>query len=416
MEDVQSLVVKARAGDLAAFEDLVRRFQNMACGYAYARLGDFHLAEDAAQEAFIDAYRLLPDLRAPAAFSGWLRRIVFKHCDRLTRRRPRLVGLEAVAGMATDESGPERRLLLREVREAVGALPETQRQAFALFYLKCHSQKEIAAFLEVPVSTVKKRLHDARQKLQERMIDMVSETLQDHLPDELFSQRVIEELLDRPRPLEIAGHPVRALWDRIRAALPDYDVIAAGEEVVEANIYDAVQREMDVSYDAYHVDKRKILRTHTTHTTFQAIRGRTSPVRLLAAGRVFRPDREDATHAKVFHQVDGICIDQNADFAALQSTCERVLEAAFKAVECRWRHRNFGFVDQGAEFDIKLGDQWVGIGGCGLLKSAMLREAGYDPDAVGGFAFGLGLERLAMFELGLDDIRALWKPPYVPGG
>ena len=86
MEDVQSLVVKARAGDLAAFEDLVRRFQNMACGYAYARLGDFHLAEDAAQEAFIDAYRLLPDLRAPAAFAGWLRRIVFKHCDRFTRR------------------------------------------------------------------------------------------------------------------------------------------------------------------------------------------------------------------------------------------------------------------------------------------------------------------------------------------
>ena len=87
MEELATLVERSRSGDLTAFETLVRRFQDMACGYAYSILGDFHLAEDAAQEAFVDAYGKLYQLREPKAFAGWFRRIVFKHCDRVTRRK-----------------------------------------------------------------------------------------------------------------------------------------------------------------------------------------------------------------------------------------------------------------------------------------------------------------------------------------
>ena len=92
MSELTPMVERAQAGDIAAFESLVKRCQNMAYGYAYAQLGDFHLAEDAAQEAFVDAYRLLGDLRAPAAFPGWLRRIIHKRCDRLTRGRRAVSG------------------------------------------------------------------------------------------------------------------------------------------------------------------------------------------------------------------------------------------------------------------------------------------------------------------------------------
>ena len=77
MEESATLVERSRSGDLDAFEALVRRFQDMACGYAYSILGDFHLAEDAAQEAFVDAYRNLGQLREPRAFPGWFRRVVF---------------------------------------------------------------------------------------------------------------------------------------------------------------------------------------------------------------------------------------------------------------------------------------------------------------------------------------------------
>lgn len=419
MEEVRSLVVGAIAGDVAAFEQLVRRFQNMACGYAYAVLGDFHLAEDAAQEAFVDAYRLLPELRVPEAFPGWFRRIVFKHCDRISRRRVPLVTFETVPEIASQEASPERLVEVREIfqqaREAVSALPEPQRQVTSLFYLRHYSQKEIAAFLELPVTTVKKRLHDAREKLKERMIEMVSETLRENMPDELFSQKVIDELLNRPRLLEVEGHPVRQVWERIQNALSEYEVID-GEEVVDTRIYGAVQREMDVSGDAYQMSDGRILRTHLTHTTFQAIAGRKPPVRLLAAGRAFRPEREDERHAKVFHQVDGLCIEAGVDAERLKGVCQRLVEAVFGPATLRWRACDFGFVDSGMEFDVECGGEWEELGGCGLLKPEMLRQAGFDAKRVGGCAFGVGLERIAMLELGIDDIRELWREPYVSRG
>src|SRR5947209_20057011 len=101
MEDLHTLVSRAQAGDLRAFDRLVRRFQDLAVGYAYSVLGDFHLAEDAAQEAFIGAYRTLPQLRAAAAFSGWLQRIVFRSCLHLRRgRRLETVPLDMAAELA----------------------------------------------------------------------------------------------------------------------------------------------------------------------------------------------------------------------------------------------------------------------------------------------------------------------------
>src|SRR5262245_45675196 len=101
MERVATLVSRARSGDDDAYGALVRRFQDMAVGYAYSMLRDFQLAQDASQEAFLEAYRVLHGLREPAAFPGWLRRIVFKHCDRIRRSAPcATVPLDAVEARA----------------------------------------------------------------------------------------------------------------------------------------------------------------------------------------------------------------------------------------------------------------------------------------------------------------------------
>lgn len=420
MEEVRLLVARAAGGDIGAFERLVQRFQSMACGYAYSVLGDFHLAEDAAQEAFIDAYRLLPNLRSPEAFPSWLRRVVFKHCDRIGRgRRASWVPFDGIGEVADDEGGPaiefERREMQRLVREAVGSLPERQRQVTALFYLGQHSQREIGDFLELPVTAVKKRLHDARKKMKERMFAMVAETMRENMPDELFSKKVIEELLNRPKPLEIEGHPVRRIWDEIRSAMAEFEVIE-GEEIVDTRLYGTVQREMDVTGDAYQLDDDRILRTHLTHTMFQAIEGRKPPVRLLEAGRAFRPDKEDERHVKVFHQVEGLCIEAGADAEALKAACTLVLEAVFGPVEMRWHECDFGFVDEGMDVAFQYEGEWVECGGCGMLKSEMLREAGFEADAVKGYAFGMGLDRMAMVAHRIDDIRDLWRAPYVPQG
>lgn len=182
METLTQLVDGTRSGDLEAFGRLVRRFQQMAYGCAFSVLGDFHLAEDVAQEAFLEAYRQLPALREPEAFPGWFRRIVLKFCDRQTRRcRLPTVPLEDAAGVSSTEPGPDRAAEEREMKErvldAIRSLPDGQRMVTTLFYIDGYSQNEISEFLEVPVTTVKKRLHDSRKKLKERMLDMVDETL-----------------------------------------------------------------------------------------------------------------------------------------------------------------------------------------------------------------------------------------------
>ena len=187
MDRLTPLVIAAQAGDLDAFNKIVVRFQDMAYATAYAVLGDFHLAQDAAQEAFIDAYLSLSKLREPAAFPGWFRKVVFKHSDRLIRRkRVSTTPIESAHNMAAMGVDPataaEVNHLRVVVRDAITALPEDQRLVTTLFYMTGYSQKEIAVFLEVPVSTVKKRLFTARKRLYERMETIMTEYLQENRP------------------------------------------------------------------------------------------------------------------------------------------------------------------------------------------------------------------------------------------
>jgi RNA polymerase sigma factor (sigma-70 family) len=193
MEELESLVESATAPEASltqrqdAFGELVVRFQDMAYGYAYAILGDRGLAQDAAQEAFVTAYQNLDQLREPKAFSGWLRRIVFTRCTRMTRgQRAREQSLETVPYLSSSQPTPLMALEDKETREqiqaAIQALPESQRMATVLYYIDGYSQNEVAEFLEVSVDAVKKRLQRARERLQERMVEMVQENLQEQRP------------------------------------------------------------------------------------------------------------------------------------------------------------------------------------------------------------------------------------------
>jgi len=195
MQDLANLIRKAQQGDLSAFDLLIQRFRDMAVGYAYSILGDFHLAEDAAQEAFVQAYRDLKTLRNPLAFGAWFRRIVFKYCDRITRKRQHsTIPLERVGEPVDSSKTPVELVQKREdqnvVLESIKALPEMERTATTLFYIDGYTIAEVGNFLEVPQGTVKSNLHSARKKMKQRLVAMVKDTLKSHAPGKEFNERV----------------------------------------------------------------------------------------------------------------------------------------------------------------------------------------------------------------------------------
>lgn len=157
-----------------AFGKIVSNFENMAYGCAYAVLGDFHKAQDAAQEAFIEAWRNIDSLQDPKAFAGWLKRIVIRQCGRLTRRKALdTTPIEEALGVASDQADPYTEVEQQEVKallhSAVKSLSEPERTTTTLFYIDGYTQPEIADALEVPITTVNMRLHRARKHLRAKM-------------------------------------------------------------------------------------------------------------------------------------------------------------------------------------------------------------------------------------------------------
>src|SRR5215212_9905217 len=145
-----------------AFGELVSRYQDMAFACAYSVLGDFYLAEDAAQEAFITAWQKLGQLREPGAFGAWLRRIVLTECNRMTRgKRLTFVPLDAGLGVSSADPGPhadaERSELKEKVQALLRSLPEGERMVTTLFYVAGYTQADIGEFLALPLTTVVKR-------------------------------------------------------------------------------------------------------------------------------------------------------------------------------------------------------------------------------------------------------------------
>ncbi len=233
MEELTGLIVAARKGDNEAYEAVVRRFQDLAVGYAYALLGDWQEAEDAAQEAFIAAWIGLIKLRDEAAFPGWFRRIVYTQAHRRLRlRRPELVSLEQVAEIAV--GGAEPLMVAEEIASALDALPEAQRTVTLLHYMNDFRQHEIAAFLDIPLGTVKSRLYHARKQMKESLMDLSDIPTQRPSRDGQFTEKVmrlfdaaktgdgalVNSLLDQDSRLANASGYVRtSLWGADAQAL-----------------------------------------------------------------------------------------------------------------------------------------------------------------------------------------------------
>ncbi|WP_409346151.1 sigma-70 family RNA polymerase sigma factor [Paenibacillus sp. MBLB4367] len=193
MRDIRNLVEeiimarKSEQEEQTAFTELVTRFQDMAYGLAFSVLGDRHLAQDAAQESFVTAWKEFAQLKEPLAFSGWFKRIVLSQCNRLTRgKRVDTVILDDALAVEDEKGNPvkaaERQALTEQVRGVLMALPENERQLIMLYYISDYSYQDIANLLEIPISTIKKRLFTARKRLEEKMFGLIKEGLYEIRP------------------------------------------------------------------------------------------------------------------------------------------------------------------------------------------------------------------------------------------
>jgi len=190
-------VIAARSGDHKAFTALVRSHQNLALGFAFSKLGDFHRAQDVVQESFVIAYQKLDQLEDPKAFSGWFRGIVHHRCHRIFRMNLKRwvpleetlnVGCGSNSQIAHVQNVQERDLLKKAILE----LPEQLRTVVSLFYLEEESQKSVADFLGIPVTKVNNYLNEARQKLKGRLLVMAEDTFRDQRLSEEFAKNIGE--------------------------------------------------------------------------------------------------------------------------------------------------------------------------------------------------------------------------------
>ena len=257
------------------------------------------------------------------------------------------------------------------------------------------------------------------------------------LADAALDERLRTEWLDVTLPGRPARqgsvHPISQVTEEISAIFGDMGFSVAEGPQIESDWYnfDALnipphhpaRQEFDTFYmhrdDA---DERAphVLRTHTSPVQIRAMEKQGAPIRVIAPGRVYRSDY-DQTHTPMFHQVEGLAIDKDISMANLKWTLEEFCRAFFEidGIELRFRASHFPFTEPSAEVDIRCsweggtlklgeGDDWMEILGSGMVHPKVLQSAGVDPDVWQGFAFGLGIDRLAMLKYGIPDLRAFF--------
>ena len=164
-------------------------------------------------------------------------------------------------------------------------------------------------------------------------------------------------------------------------------------------------------HDTFYLEgEQHLLRTHTSPIQIRYMEQNEPPIRIVAPGRVYRVD-SDATHSPMFHQIEGLWIDDRATFADLKGTVREFLRRFFENddLEVRFRPSYFPFTEPSAEIDMTFKDGWLEIGGCGMVHPKVLRNVNIDTERFQGFAFGMGLDRLAMLRYGVTDLRLFFE-------
>lgn len=258
------------------------------------------------------------------------------------------------------------------------------------------------------------------------------------LEDAALDVRLKAEWLDvtlpgRPRPMGTI-HPISQVMDELTAIFADMGFSVAEGPQIESDWYNfdalniAPEHPARQEHDTFFMHRAEgdnrpphVLRTHTSPVQIRAMQTQGAPIRVIAPGRVYRMDM-DQTHTPMFHQVEGLAIDRDINMAQLKWTLEEFCRAFFEVdeVELRFRASHFPFTEPSAEVDIRCsweggqlkigeGNSWLEILGSGMVHPKVLQAGGIDPNEWQGFAFGMGIDRIAMLKYGIPDLRAFFE-------
>ena len=275
------------------------------------------------------------------------------------------------------------------------------------------------------------KLAAEQRKAQGELVNRAKERLQEAiaarraaLEEASFARRLASERVDVTLPgrgVDTGGvHPVTRTLERmidIFARL-GYQVAEGPEIEDDHHNFEALNfpphHPARTMHDTFWFPDGRLLRTHTSPVQIRAMSGRQPPIRIVAPGKVYRSD-SDQTHTPMFHQIEGLLVDETSSFADLKGTLAEFVRAFFERdFEMRFRPSYFPFTEPSAEVDIRWdredgAERWLEVLGCGMVHPNVLRNCGIDPERYTGFAFGMGVERFAMLRYGVNDLRQFFE-------
>lgn len=242
------------------------------------------------------------------------------------------------------------------------------------------------------------------------------------------SQAAVDLSLPGRAPELGRRHPIYKTWDEIARVFMKlgFDVVTGPEIETEEHNFEALNIPLDHpardGFDTFYIEPPYLVRSHTSPVQIRTMKQRKPPIRVIAPGKVFRPDKPDAGHSPMFHQIEGLIVGPNITFAHLKGVLDLFAKSMWgDRTNIRFRPSFFPFTEPSAEVDVSCficgakgcpvckGSGWVEILGSGMVHPKVLAGCGIDAEANTGFAFGMGVERITMLKYGIPDIRRFYE-------
>ena len=270
-------------------------------------------------------------------------------------------------------------------------------------------------------------VNDTRTAIEEKL-ENVKKEIAKKIREEEMKNEVIDVTLPGTMHMKGHRHPNQIALEELERVFVGmgYEIVEGPE--VEYDHYNFELLNIPANHpakdeqDTFYITKDILLRTQTSPVQARVMETGRMPIRIIAPGRVFRADEVDATHSPSFHQVEGLVVDKGITFADLKGTLEQFAKEFFGPdTKVKLRPHHFPFTEPSAEVDVSCfkcggkgcrmckGSGWIEILGCGMVHPKVLKDCGIDPEEYSGFAFGIGLERVALLKYEIDDMRLLYE-------